>query len=149
MKTKSYKYAFSNGDTVEIDEDDVSPEWMDRLKEADRLTHNANNRERYHVPCHYDAYVTETGNAALDSNPFLTYDPWEEKAEMERQTERFDALKEAYESLSMEQKLLFDAYFIEHKTYETLALEWNVARSTIGKRVNKIRAIFAAGTPRG
>lgn len=42
------------------------------LHEQDDLEYNAQRREDYHVPVHYDGYATEDEQDGADRNPYLT-----------------------------------------------------------------------------
>ena len=107
---------------------------------------NAERREEYHCPVHYENYHDGDGDDADDRNPFLedeTYNPLQQIlpsiAEDERST-RMAKLKVALSELTDKQKDTVVKKFYRNMTNVQIAAEEGVSEAAIRNRLTKIYA---------
>ena len=107
---------------------------------------DADRREDYHCPVHYDGYHDGDGDDADDRNPYLeddTYNPLQQIltsiAEEERST-RMAKLKIALSELTDKQKDTVVKKFYRGMTNVDIAAEEGVSEAAIRNRLTKIYA---------
>lgn len=142
----NYIYYSANGQTVEVkpNEEGVTDTIIATLHKMDDLEVDANRREVYHVPVHFDSYQGKDEEDMADCNSYLidpTSNPMEsliqsiEEAEHE---EKLDKLRIAIETLKPQQKELIQKVFYEKRTNVDIAREEGVSETAIRNRLKRI-----------
>ncbi len=129
--------------TINPNEDEAITAIIATLHSYDDEEVKANNREKYHVPVHLDAYYVEN-EVAADRNPYLvdtasdTLESIIEAIETAEHEEKIDRLKAAIETLKPQQKELIKKVFIEKRSKVSIAAEEGVKEAAIRNRLKKI-----------
>ena len=114
----NYIYFFDDGSKCVINpnEDGVDTTIIAKLHEMDDATIDAERREEYHCPVHYENYYDGSGEDANDRNPYLE-DTGSDPLEMmlasiseQEHTEKLDKLKTAITGLSELQRNVLSEY---------------------------------------
>lgn len=145
----SYKYYTAEGNVIDFipkSKDEVAiveiiHSWDDAEVDADR-------REDYHVPVHFDGYQSLEGEDAAALNPFLadnTYNPYEVMLNAFEQEER--AAKDAkirgvFEGLEPKLKDIATKVYIEGRTRVDVAAEYGISETMIRKYLARVKKIF-------
>lgn len=144
----TYNYYSATGEKIEITPSQVGTTWIDILHGEDDAAVDAEHREQYHVPVHYDSLANADGDTdGLDEKlDFLadpTLNPLEHVINSITQQERqalLDKLRDAIEMLQPQQKDLILKIFFEGRTCTSIADEDGVSKAAISNRLKKIYA---------
>lgn len=144
----TYNYYSATGEKIEITPSQVGATWIDILHGEDDATIDAERREQYHVPVHYDSLANADGDTAgldekLDFLADPALDPLEHVLDGITQQEHqalLDKLKDAIETLQPQQKDLILKIFFEGRTCTSIAAEDGVSKAAISNRLKKIYA---------
>lgn len=142
----NYIYYFDDGSKCVInpDEKGVDTTIIARLHEMDDDSLDADRREAYHCPVHYDNYYDGSGDDANDRNPYLEdtdSDPLEmmlASISEQEHTEKLDKLKTAITGLSELQRNTLFKKFYQNMTNVDIAAEEGVSEAAIRNRLKKI-----------
>lgn len=124
-----YTYYFADGTKSTVTAAEVGQEWIDRLYEMDEAERKGDyNYGRHNYPL---SQVDYEGEAFIDANadPFMVH-----LRNIERK--RLDA---ALETLTDNQRVLFDNYFNEGKKVQEIADEQGVCHQAISARLDRIK----------
>jgi len=144
----NYIYYFNDGTscTITPGENGENANIISQLHCMDDDELNAQRREDYHCPVHYESYHDGDGNDADDRNPFLedeTYSPLQQIltsiAEEEHFT-RLTKLKVALSELTDKQKTTVVKKFYKNMANVDIAAEEGVSEAAIRNRLSKIYA---------
>lgn len=142
----NYTYKTATGETYTITPDDVGAAWIAHLYAEDDAADNADRRENYHAPIHYDSQMDTDGEGAY-ANDKIAYledpapDPLEallEIFEEEEYENRIDSLKAAIQTLQPQQIDLIYKIFYEKRTRVEIAEAEGVTEAAIRNRLQKI-----------
>lgn len=145
----NYVYYTAEDKKIVLTPDDVDSDWIAFLHGEDDEFVDADRREDYHVPVHYDAYSDGEGDDAADRNAYMEDDapnPLEsmiqsmDEAEHEDKLER---LKAAIQTLQPQQITLIQKVFYKNRTNVDIAAEEGVTEAAIRNRLKKIYANLA------
>ena len=110
----------------------------------DDATIDAERREEYHCPVHYENYYDGSGEDANDRNPYLE-DTGSDPLEMmlasiseQEHTEKLDKLKTAITGLSELQRNTLFKKFYQNMTNVDIAAEEGVTEAAVRNRLKKI-----------
>ena len=140
----NYVYFTAEGKKIVLTPENVDSGWIALLHNEDDVCVDADRRENYHVPVHYDAYSDGDGDEAEDRNPYLVDDapdPFEsllrsiDEAEHE---DKLQKLKAAIQTLQPQQISLIQKVFYENRTNVDIAAEEGVTEAAIRNRLKKI-----------
>lgn len=142
----NYIYYPSEGQPVIItpNEEGVTDTIIATLHECDDIAVDADRREDYHVPVHFDAYYDKNEEDAADRNSYLTDsepNPMESLIQSIEETEHEEKLyrlRTAIETLKPQQKELIKKVFYEKRTNVSIAAEEGVSETAIRKRLKKV-----------
>lgn len=144
----NYIYYFDDGSKCIITpgENGENTTIISQLHAMDDAEVDADRREDYHCPIHYESYHDGDGDDADDRNPYLedeTYNPLQQIltsiAEEERST-RMEKLKVALSELTDKQKDTVVKKFYRGMTNVDIAAEEGVSEAAIRNRLSKIYA---------
>ena len=144
----NYIYYFDDGSkcVITLGENGENTTIISQLHAMDDAEVNADRREDYHCPVHYESYHDGDGDDADDRNPYLedeTYNPLQQIltsiAEEERST-RMAKLKVALSELTDKQKDTVVKKFYRGMTNVDIAAEEGVSEAAIRNRLSKIYA---------
>lgn len=144
----NYVYYTSEGKKVELKpgQDGIDETWITMLHDWDDAEVDAERREDYHCPVHYDGYHDGDGDDADDRNPYLeddTYNPLQQIlssiADEERST-CLEKLKVALLELTDKQKDTVVKKFYKNMSNVDIAAEEGVSETAIRNRLKKIYA---------
>ncbi|MEA4987796.1 MAG: sigma-70 family RNA polymerase sigma factor [Anaerovorax sp.] len=144
----NYIYYFDDGSKCVITpgENGENTTIISQLHAMDDAEVDADRREDYHCPVHYESYHDGDGDDADDRNPYLedeTYNPLQQIltsiAEEERST-RMVKLKVALSELTDKQKDTVVKKFYRGMTNVDIAAEEGVSEAAIRNRLTKIYA---------
>lgn len=114
------------------------------LHEDDDTEFNAQRREDYHVPVHYQAYTDGDGDDAEDRNDYLadiSADPEESFIEALAKTEHSAAFKEIWDELLPQQQDLIKKK-MQGRSNVDIAAEEGKTEAAIRNRLAKIQRKF-------
>ncbi len=140
----NYVYYTAEGKGVPVTPDDVGGSWIAFLHGEDDSEVDADRREEYHAPVHYDAYSDGDGGDAADRNGYLedsALDPLESiirSIDDQEHEDRLDRLKAAIQTLQPQQIDLIHKVFYENRTNVDIAAEEGVSEAAIRNRLKKI-----------
>ena len=142
----NYIYFFDDGSKCVINpnEDGVDTTIIAKLHEMDDATIDAERREEYHCPVHYENYYDGSGEDANDRNPYLEYTGSEPLEMMlasiseQEHTEKLDKLKTAITGLSELQRNTLFKKFYQNMTNVDIAAEEGVTEAAVRNRLKKI-----------
>ena len=140
----NYVYYTAEGKGVPITPDDVGDSWIAFLHKEDDSEVDAERREGYHAPIHYDAYSDGDGDDAADRNGYLgdgESDPLENlirSIDDREHEERLDRLNAAIRALRPRQIELIHKIFYENRAKVDIAAEEGVSEAAIRNRLKKI-----------
>lgn len=142
----NYNYYTATGEKIEITPDDVGSNWITLLHEDDDAAVDAERREQYRVPVHYDSLANSDGDTdgldeKLDFMADPTLNPLERIMEgitQQEHQEMLVKLKAAIETLQPQQKDLIHKVFFEGRTCTSIAEEDGVSKAAISNRLKKI-----------
>jgi len=145
----SYKYYTANGKVIEFipkskDESTV----VKIMHEWDDAQIDAGRREDYHVPVHFDGYLSLEGEDAAALNPFLadnTYNPSEVMLKALEQEERADKdakIREVFDGLEPKLKDIATKIHIEGRTRVDVAAEYGISETMVRKYLARVKKIF-------
>lgn len=147
----TYIYYTATGEKVELTPNDVDSSWITLLHEEDDVTIDADRREQYHTPVHYDGLSDENGDTAgIDEKLDFLADP--EMNPLDRMVEaitqqeyqdKLGRLERAIEELQPQQKDLVHKVFFEGRTCTSIAEEDGVSKAAISNRLKKIYATLS------
>lgn len=142
----NYIYFFDDGSKCVInpDEDGVDTTIIAKLHEMDDDAIDAERREEYHCPVHYENYYDGSGEDANDRNPYLE-DTGSDPLEMmlasiseQEHTEKLDRLRAALSNLSeLQQNTMFKKFY-HNMTNVDIAAEEGVTEAAVRNRLKKI-----------
>lgn len=144
----NYIYYFDDGSKCVITpgENGENTTIISQLHAMDDAEVDADRREDYHCPVHYESYHDGDGDDADDRNPYLedeSYNPLQQIltsiAEEERST-RMAKLKVALSELTDKQKDTVIKKFYRGMTNVQIAAEEGVSEAAIRNRLTKIYA---------
>lgn len=144
----NYIYYFDDGSKCVITpgENGENTTIISQLHAMDDAEVDADRREDYHCPVHYESYHDGDGDDADDRNPYLedeTYNPLQQIltsiAEEERSS-RMAKLKVALSELTDKQKDTVVKKFYRGMTNVDIAAEEGVSEAAIRNRLSKIYA---------
>ena len=142
----NYIYYFDDGSKCVITpgENGENTTIIAQLHAMDDAEVDADRREDYHCPVHYDGYHDGDGDNVDDRNPYLedeTYNPLRQIltsiADEERST-RMEKLKIALSELTEKQKDTIVKKFYKNMTNVDIAAEEGVSETAIRNRLKKI-----------
>lgn len=149
----NYIYYTADGKKVVIkpgmlgaDGKEVTEEVINILHDYDDEQVDADRREEYHCPVHYQAYYDGEGDDAADRNHYLedsSTDPFEQMLifiEEQEHSNKLDNLKTALTTLSDLQKNTIYKKFYLNKSNVDIAAEEGVSEAAIRNRLKKIYA---------
>lgn len=145
----NYVYYTAEEKKIVLTPDDVDSTWITFLHGEDDETVDADRREDYHVPVHYDSYSDGEGNDAADRNSYMednALDPFESLIQSMNEAEHEDKLKKlkaAVQTLQPQQISLIQKVFYENRTNVDIAAEEGVTEAAIRNRLKKIYANLA------
>ena len=144
----NYVYYTAEGKKVELrpGQEGITETWITMLHDWDDKDVNAERREKYHCPVHFDGYYDGEGDDADDRNPYLednTYNPLEQilsSIANEEHSARLEKLKIALSELTDKQKDTVVKKFYRGMTNVDIAAEEGVSEAAIRNRLTKIYA---------
>jgi len=145
----NYVYYTAVDKKIVLTPDDVDSDWIAFLHSEDDESVDADRREDYHIPVHYDSYSDGEGDDAADRNAYMkdeAPDPFEsliksmDEAELEDKLKR---LKAAIQTLQSQRISLIQKVFYENRTNVDIAAEEGVSEAAIRNRLKKIYANLA------
>lgn len=145
----NYVYYTAEGKKIVLTPEDVDSTWIALLHKDDDEIVDADRREDYHVPVHYDAYSDGKGDDVADHNSYLkddTFNPFEQlirSMDMAEHEGRLQKLKEAIKTLQPQQQALIKKVFYDGRTNVDIAAEEGVTEAAIRNRLKKIYANLA------
>lgn len=152
----NYIYYTADGKKVVIkpgmlgaDGKEVTEEVINILHGYDDEQVDADRREDYHCPVHYQAYYDGEGDDAADRNPYLEdlpIDPFEQmliSIEEQEHSNKLGKLKAALATLTDLQKDTIYKKFYLNKSNVDIADEEGVSEAAIRNRLKKIFANLA------
>lgn len=147
----NYIYYFNDGSKCVITpgEDGENTTIIAQLHAMDDEQLDADRREEYHCPVHYQAYSDGEGEDADDRNPYLcdtTTDPLEQMLASIREQEhsdKLDRLKAALTTLTDLQRDTIHKKFYHNMSNVDIAAEEGVSEAAIRNRLKKIFANLA------
>jgi len=142
----NYNYYTATGEKIVLTPDDVGSNWIALLHESDDALIDADRREQYHAPVHYDSLASaEGGTEGLEEKLDFLADPALDPMEhlvaaftQQEYQERLARLKGAIETLQPQQKKLVHKVFFEGRTCTSIAEEDGVSKAAISNRLKKI-----------
>lgn len=152
----NYIYYTADGKKITISPGMVDDQGQELTEEMITILHDldddevdANRREEYHCPVHYQAYKDGNGEESDDRNDYLAdvrSDPLElilESIQEQEHNDRLDRLKNAMADLSDSQKTTIEKKFYRKMTNVAIADEEGVTEAAIRNRLKKIFASLA------
>ena len=147
----NYIYYFNDGSKCIITpgEDGENTTIIAQLHAMDDEQLDADRREKYHCPVHYQAYSDSEGDDADDSNPYLcdtAADPLEQmlaSINEQEHSEKLDRLKTALTTLTDLQRDTIYKKFYRNMSNVDIAAEEGVSETAIRNRLKKIFATLA------
>lgn len=145
----NYVYYTAEGKRIVLTPEDVDSTWIALLHGEDDEIVDAERREEYHVPVHYDAYSDGEGDDAADRNDYLKDDslnPFEQliqSMDAAEHEDKLQKLKGAIKTLQPQQQALIKKVFYDGRTNVDIAAEEGVTEAAIRNRLKKIYANFA------
>lgn len=147
----NYIYYTAEGKKVELKpgQDGVDETWITMLHDWDDEQLDADRREEYHRPVHYQAYSDGEGEDADDRNPYLcdtAADPLEQmlaSINEQEHSEKLDRLKAALTTLTDLQRDTICKKFYRNMSNVDIAAEEGVSEAAIRNRLKKIFANLA------
>lgn len=145
----NYVYYTAEEKKIVLTPDDVNSNWIAFLHGEDDEAVDAERREDYHVPVHYDSYSDGEGDDAADRNSYMeddAPDPFEsliQSMDAAEYEDKLKKLKAAIETLQLQQKALIQKVFYENRTNVDIAAEEGVSETAIRNRLKKIYANLA------
>ena len=140
----NYVYYTAEGKKIVLTPEDVDSTWIALLHNEDDESVDADRREEYHVPVHYDAYSDGEGDDAADRNSYLeddTFNPFEQliqSMDAAEHEDKLQKLKAAIKTLQPQQQALIKKVFYDGRTNVDIALEESVTEAAIRNRLKKI-----------
>ncbi len=149
-KRMTYKYFNDKGKVItEIQPSDGETEVLiNTLHEWDDAEVDANRREEYHVPVHFDGYQSLEGEDAAALNPFLadnTNNPCEvmlNAFEQEERAAKDEKIREIFDGLEPKLKDIATKVHIEGRTRVDVAAEYGISETMIRKYLARVKKIF-------
>lgn len=145
----NYVYYTAEGKKIVLTPEDVDSTWIALLHDEDDESVDADRREDYHVPIHYDAYSDGEGDDAADRNSYLeddTFNPFEQliqSMDVAEYEDKLQKLKVAIKTLQPQQQALIQKVFYDGRTNVDIADEEGVTEAAIRNRLKKIYANLA------
>lgn len=145
----NYVYYTAVDKKIVLTPDDVDSDWIAFLHSEDDESVDADRREDYHIPVHYDSYSDGEGDDAGDRNAYMkdeASDPFESLLQSMDEAEHEDklkGLKAAIQTLQSQQISLIQKVFYENRTNVDIAAEEGVTEAAIRNRLKKIYANLA------
>ena len=152
----NYVYYTAEGKAITIKPGQVGDDGKPASEEMITLLHtwddnqvDADRRELYHCPVHYQAYSDGEGKDADDRNEYLVSegaDPLEQmlsSIEVQKYSERMDRLKEVLPDLTDLQKSTIYKKFWLKQTNVQIAAEEGITEAAVRNRLKKIYASLA------
>lgn len=144
----TFNYYSVTGEKIEITPDEVGTTWIARLHGEDDAMVDADRRQDYLAPVHYDSLSNAEGDSEgieekLDFLADPELDPQEQavkKIECQEHEQLLAKLREAIETLQPQQKDLVRKVFFEKRSCASIAAEDGVSRAAICLRLKKIYA---------
>lgn len=142
----TYIYRSATGEKIEITPDDVGEAWIALLHEEDDAMIDADRREQYHAPVHYDSLTNADGDAdgleeKLDILADPSLDPAESLAaeiEAQEHQETLGKLRDAIQTLQPQQQDLVHKVFVEKRSCKSIAEEDGVSKAAVSNRLKKV-----------
>lgn len=140
----NYVYYTAEGKKIVLTPEDVDSTWIALLHDEDDEIMDADRREDYHVPVHYDAYSDGEGDDAADRNSYLeddTFNPFEQlirSMDAAEHDDKLQKLKTAIKTLQRQQQALIQKVFYDGRTNVDIAVEEGVTEAAIRNRLKKI-----------
>ena len=140
----NYVYYTTEGKKIVLTPEDVDSTWIALLHDEDDESVDADRREDYHVPVHYDAYSDGEGDDASDRNSYLeddTFNPYEQliqSMDAAEHDDKLQKLKAAIKTLQPQQQALIKKVFYDGLTNVYIAAEEGVTEAAIRNRLKKI-----------
>ncbi len=145
----NYIYFTAEGKKIVLTPEDVDSDWIALLHNEDDVCIDADRREDYRVPVHYDAYSDGDGDEAEDRNPYMKDDASDPFVNLLRSIDeaehedKLQKLKAAIQTLQPQQISLIQKVFYENRTNVDIAAEEGVTEAAIRNRLKKIYANLA------
>ena len=147
----NYIYYTAEGKKVELKpgQNGVDETWITMLHDWDDEQLDADRREEYHCPVHYQAYSDGEGEDADDRNHYLcdtAADPLEQmlaSINEQEHSEKLDRLKGALTTLTDLQRDTIYKKFYRNMSNVDIAAEEGVSEAAIRNRLKKIFANLA------
>ena len=145
----NYVYYTAEDKKIVLTPDDVGSDWIAFLHSEDDDALDADRRENYRVPVHYDAYSDGEDEDAADRNAYMkdeAPDPLESLIQSMDDAEHEDKLKRlkaAIQTLQPQQIDLIQKVFYEKRSNVEIAAEEGVTEAAIRNRLKKIYANLA------
>lgn len=144
----NYVYYTAEGKKVELKpgQGEIDETWIAMLHDWDDEEVDAERREEYYCPVHYDSYHDGDGDEADDRNPYLEDDTYNPLAQIltsivdEERSLQLERLKTALSELTDKQKDTVIKKFYKNMTNVDIAAEENVSEAAIRNRLKKIYA---------
>lgn len=140
----NYVYYTAEDKKIVLTPDDVDSDWIAFLHGEDDEAVDADRREDYHIPVHYDAYSDGEGDDAADRNAYMeddAPDPFEsliQSMDAAEHEDKLKRLKAAIQTLQPQQIALIQKVFYENRTNVDIAAEEGVTEAAIRNRLKKI-----------
>lgn len=149
-KRMTYKYFNDKGKVItEIQPTDGETEVLiNTLHEWDDAEVDADRREDYHVPVHFDGYQSLEGEDAAALNPYLadnTYNPYEvmlNAIEQEERAAKGAKIREVFGGLEPKLKDIATKVYIEGRTRVDVASEYGISETMVRKYLTRVKKIF-------
>lgn len=128
---------------------EVTEEFITILHEMDDCEVDANRREAYHCPVHYQGYADEEGDEAEDRNEYLvdhesdTLEQILASIQEQEHSDKLDRLSNALAEMTDLQKFTVFKKFYRKMTNVAIAAEEGVSEAAIRNRLKKIFASLA------
>lgn len=141
---ENYVYYTADEKRIVIVSDDVDSKWIEFLHNNDDSEVDAERRENYHVPVHYDSYVDGNGTEAEDHNSYMEdtdSDPLQKiiaSINKKEHEELLDKLESAIKTLQENQITLIRKVYFEKMSNVDIAAEEGVTEAAIRNRLKKI-----------
>lgn len=142
----NYTYYYADGTKFMLTpgENGITEADIAMLHESDDTEFNAQRRENYHAPVHYQAYTDGDSNNADDRNDYLadtSADPEKSLIEVLIRAEHSTAFKKIWDELLPQQRDLIQKK-LQGRSNVDIAAEEGVTEAAIRNRLAKIQKKF-------
>lgn len=141
-----YTYYTATGEVIKVTPADVGSKWIELLYAEDDAAIDADRREDYHVPVHYDAFTNADGSGEYANDKLVCMadtapDPLGailELMDMQEHEDLIQLLEDQISTLQPAQINLLHKIFYERRTNTDVAREEGVTEAAIRNRLSRI-----------